>query len=68
MNKPILFNRTRKSIARKLSNPIYVDIINSHDITLIADNFTLLELIFIAKALKKIDSMSEEELKELYRE
>lgn len=68
MNKPILFKRTRKSIAKKLSNHIYIDIINTHDKKLITQNFTLLELIFIAKALKKIDSMSEEELQELNRE
>lgn len=68
MKKPILFKRTKKSVARKLSNHIYVDIINSHDKKLIVNNFTLLELIFIARALKKIDSMSEEELHKLNRE
>lgn len=68
MNKPFLFKRTRESIARKLSNHIYIDIINTHDKKLITKNFTLLELIFIAKALKEIDSMSEEELQELNRE
>lgn len=68
MNKPILFKRTRKSIAKKLSNHIYIDIINTHDKKLITQNFTLSELIFIAIALKKIDSMSEEELQELNRE
>lgn len=68
MKKPILFKRTKKSVARKLSNHIYVDIINSHDKKLIVNNFTLLELIFIARALKKIDSMSEEEPHELNRE
>ena len=62
MSKPILFKRTRESIAKKLSNHIYVDIINSHDKKLVTENFTSLELIFIARALKKIDSMSEEEL------
>ena len=62
MNKPILFKRTRESIVKKLSNHIYVDIINSHDKKLITKNFTSLELIFIARALKKIDSMSEKEL------
>ncbi len=68
MNKPLLFNRTRKSIARKLSNHIYVDILNSHDKKLIINNFTLLELILIERTLNKIDSMSEEELRELNRE
>lgn len=68
MNKPILFNRTRKSITRKLSNHIYVEILNSHDKKLIVNNFTLLELILIGRALKEIDSMSEEELQELNRE
>lgn len=68
MNKPILFKGTKESIAKKLSNHIYIDIINTHDKKLITKNFTLLELIFIAKALKKIDSMSEEELQELNRE
>lgn len=57
MNKPILFKITRKSIAKKLSNHIYIDIINTHDKKLITQNFTLLELIFIARALKKINSM-----------
>ena len=42
MNKPILFKRTRKSIAKKLSNHIYIDIINTHDKKLITKNFTLL--------------------------
>lgn len=68
MNKPILFKRTRESIAKKLSNHIYVEILNSHDKKLIVNNFTLLELILIGRALKEIDSMSEEELQELNRE
>lgn len=68
MNKPILFKRTRESIAKKLSNHIYVEILNSHDKKLIVNNFTLLELILIGRALKEIDSMSEEELQELSRE
>lgn len=68
MNKPILFNRTRKSIARKLSNHIYVEILNSHDKKLIVNNFTLLELILIERTLNEIDSMSEEELRELNKE
>lgn len=45
MKKPILFKRTRESVAKKLSNHIYIDIINSHDTKLIINNFTLLELI-----------------------
>ena len=57
MKKPILFKRTRESVAKKLSNHIYIDIINSHD--------TKLELIYIERILKKIDSMSEEEIQEL---
>lgn len=65
MKKLILFKRTRESVARKLSNHIYVDIINSHNTKLIIDNFTLLELIYIEKALRKLDSMSEEEIQEL---
>ncbi|RHA50427.1 hypothetical protein [Lachnospira eligens] len=65
MKKSILFKRTRKSVAKKLSNHIYIDIINSHDTKLIIDNFTLLELIYIERALKKLDSMSEEEIQEL---
>lgn len=65
MKKPILFKRTRESVAKKLSNHIYVDIINSHSTKLIIDNFTLLELIYIEKALRKLDSMSEEEIQEL---
>ena len=67
MKKSILFKRTRESVAKKLSNHIYVDIINSHDTKLIINNFTLLELelIYIEKALKKLDSMSEEEIQEL---
>ena len=68
MNKPILFKRTRESIAKKLSNHIYVEILNSHDKKLIINNFTLLELILIGRALKEIDSISEEELQELNRE
>lgn len=68
MNKPILFNRTRKSVAKKLSNHIYVEILNSHDKKVIENNFTLLELILIERALKEIDSMPEEELQELNRE
>lgn len=65
MNKPILFKRTRESIAKKLSNHIYVEILNSHDKKLIVNNFTLLELILIERTLNEIDSMSEEELREL---
>lgn len=65
MKKPILFKKTRESVAKKLSNHIYVDIINSHNTKLIIDNFTLLELIYIEKALRKLDSMSEEEIQEL---
>lgn len=68
MNKPILFKRTRESIAKKLSNHIYVEILNSHDKKLIVNNFTLLELILIERTLNEIDSMSEEELRELNRE
>ena len=68
MKQPILFKRTRESVAKKLSNDIYVDIINSHDTKLIIDNFTLLELIYIERALNKLDSMSEEEIQELNRE
>lgn len=65
MKKPILFRRTRESVAKKLSNHIYVDIINSYNTKLIINNFTLLELIYMEKALKKLDSMSEEEIQEL---
>lgn len=65
MKKPILFKRTRESVAKKLSNHIYIDIINSHDTKLIINNFTLLEFIYIERILKKIDSMSEEEIQEL---
>ena len=68
MNKPILFKRTRESIAKKLSNHIHVEILNSHDKKLIVNNFTLLELILIERTLNEIDSMSEEELRELNRE
>lgn len=53
MKKPILFKRTRESVAKKLSNHIYIDIINSHDTKLIINNFTLLELIYIERILKK---------------
>ena len=53
---------------KKLSNHIYVEILNSHDKKLIVNNFTLLELILIERTLNEIDSMSEEELRELNRE
>lgn len=37
MKKPILFKKTRESVAKKLSNHIYIDIINSHNTKLIID-------------------------------
>lgn len=65
MKKPLLFKHTKETIIKKLSNPLYVSIINSHDKKLIKNNFMLLELILITKALNKINSMSEAELKAL---
>ena len=68
MKKLKLFKNTRQSVAKKINNRFYVDIINSHDRKLIARNFTLLELIFITRALRKIDSISDEELDVLKKE
>lgn len=68
MKKSILFNTVKNPLQKKLSIHIYIDIINNHDTKLIIDNFTWLKLIYIERALKKLDSMSEEEIQELNRE
>lgn len=68
MSKLTLFKKTRQSVARKMNNRFYVDVINSHNRKLIKEHFTLLELIFIVRVLRKIDSMSDEKLDTLKKE
>lgn len=68
MSKLTLFKKTRQSVARKMNNRFYVDVINSHNRKLIKEHFTLLELIFIVSVLRKIDSMSDEKLDTLKKE
>lgn len=63
MKNLILFKGTKKSIVNKLTNHIYVDILNSHDTELISKNFTLLELILLERAWRKADSVLKEEFK-----
>lgn len=53
MNKPILFKRTRKSIANKLSNHIYIDIINTHDKKLITQKFHIIGINIYCKSIKE---------------
>lgn len=63
MKNLILFKGTKKSIVNKLTNHIYVDILNSHDTELISKNFKLLELILLERAWRKADSVLKEEFK-----
>lgn len=61
MKKIKLFKKTKESLTRKLNNQFYIDIINNHNTTLMAIYFTLLELIILWTALRKTDSLSENE-------
>jgi hypothetical protein len=61
MKKIKLFKKTQESLTRKLNNQFYIDIINNHNTTLMAIYFTSLELIILWTALRKTDSLSENE-------
>ena len=61
MKKIKLFKKTKESLTRKLNNQFYIDIINSHNTTLMAIYFTSLELIILWRALRKTDSLSKNE-------
>lgn len=68
MKKLILFKKTRKTVADKLSTSFYMSIIHSHDISLIIKHFTFFELIFVIKVIKILDIMSEAEIYRLRKE